>query len=66
MESKRIHRQIVRTPEEKRRLAEIRARFQSERPGIEELLASGDAMEVVSHGEYLDLLTMLARTQETS
>ena len=60
MESKRIHRQIERTPEEKKRLAEIRARFQSERPGLQDLLASGDATEVVSHGEYLDLLTMLA------
>jgi DNA-binding XRE family transcriptional regulator len=60
MESKRIHRQVERTPEEKQRLAEIRARFQSERPGLEDLLASGDATEVVSHAEYLDLLKMLA------
>ncbi len=64
MESKRIHRKIVRTPEEKKRLAEIRARFQSERPSLEQLLASGDATEVVSHGEYLDLLTMLARLKK--
>ena len=64
MESKRIHRQIERTPEEKKRLAEIRARFQSERPGLQELLASGDATEIASHGEYLDLLTMLARLKK--
>ena len=60
MESKRIHRVIERSPEERNRLAEIRARFQRERPGLHELLASGDATEVVFHGEYLDLLTMLA------
>jgi DNA-binding XRE family transcriptional regulator len=64
MESKRIHRQIERTPEERKNLAEIRARFQSQRPGLQELLDSGDATEVVLHGEYLDLLTMLAKLKK--
>jgi DNA-binding XRE family transcriptional regulator len=61
MESKRIHRKIARSPEEMKQLAEVRARFQAERPGLQDLLASGDATEVVSHGEYLDLLTTLAK-----
>lgn len=60
MKGKRIHREIARTPQEKRRLEEIRKRFQRQRPGLEDLLASGDATEVVSQGEYLDLRVMLA------
>lgn len=60
MSAKRIHRRIERTPEQQRRLDEIRERFQREKPGIEDLLASGDASEVVSQGEYLDLRAMLA------
>ena len=60
MSAKRIHRKIERTPEQQRRLEEIRERFQRERPGLEDLLASGDATEVVSQGEYLDLRAMLA------
>jgi predicted transcriptional regulator len=60
MSGKRIHRKIERPPDEQRRLKEIRDRFQRERPGLEDLLASGDATEVVSHGEYLDLRAMLA------
>ncbi|MCL4206236.1 MAG: helix-turn-helix transcriptional regulator [Pirellulaceae bacterium] len=59
MSGKRIHRAMPRTPEEKRRLQEIRERFQQERPGLDDLLASGDATEVVVQGEYLDLCTML-------
>ena len=30
-------------------------------PGLEDLLASGDATEVVLQGEYLDLMTMLTK-----
>ncbi len=59
MTGERIHRSMPRTPEEKRRLQEIRERFQQERPGLDDLLASGDATEVVVQGEYLDLCTML-------
>ena len=60
MSAKRIHRKIERTPEQQRQLEEVRERFQQERPGLEELLADGDAAEVVAQGEYLDLRTMLA------
>jgi DNA-binding XRE family transcriptional regulator len=61
MDSRRNQRKIERSAEEKARLTEIRARIQAERPGLQDLLASGDATEVVSHGEYLDLLAMLAK-----
>jgi hypothetical protein len=57
MSGERIHRNMTRTPEEKRRLQEIREHFQQERPGLDDLLASGDATEVVAQGEYLDLCT---------
>jgi predicted transcriptional regulator len=60
MSGKRIHRKIERTPEAQRQLDEIRERFQRERPGLEDLLASGDVTDVVSQGEYLDLRAMLA------
>jgi predicted transcriptional regulator len=59
MTDHRIHRKIKRTPDQQGRLEEIRQRFQRERPGLEDLVASGDAGEVVMHGEYLDLRTML-------
>jgi len=61
MAPQRIHRKVARSVEEKKRLAEIRRRFHAERPGLQDLIASGDATEVVSHGEYLDLLAMLAK-----
>lgn len=64
MDGKRVHRKIERTAEEKRRLKEIRDRFQRERPGPDELLASGDATEFVSQGEYLHLLSLLAALKE--
>src|SRR5664280_1592666 len=59
MSEKRIHRKIERTPDQQRRLEEVRERFQLERPGLEDLLASGDAAEVVPQGEYLELRAML-------
>jgi predicted transcriptional regulator len=59
MREKRIHRKIERTPEQQRQLNEVRERFQRERPGLDDLLASGDATEVVPQGEYLELRAML-------
>ena len=64
MTTKRMHRKIERTPEEQRRWEEIRERSQRERPGLDELLASGDVTEVVPQGEYLDLLAMLAELKK--
>jgi predicted transcriptional regulator len=60
MNGKRIHRKIERTAEEQRQLDEIRRRFRNQKPGLEDLLASGDAAEAVSQGEYVDLRKMLA------
>jgi predicted transcriptional regulator len=60
MDGKRIHRKIERTAEERRQLGEIRDRFQRQKPGLDDLLAKGDAAEVVSQGEYVDLRKMLA------
>lgn len=64
MSAKRIHRKVERTPEEQRQLDEIRERFQRERPGLDDLLASGDVTDVVSQGEYLDLRAMLAELKK--
>ena len=60
MSEKHSHRKIERTPEQQGELERLRARFQRERPGLEDLLASGDALDVVSQGEYLDLRATLA------
>jgi DNA-binding XRE family transcriptional regulator len=60
MNAKRIQRKIERTPEDRRRLEKVRKRFQQERPSLKDLLASGDASEAVTQGEYLDLREMLA------
>jgi predicted transcriptional regulator len=59
MSGKRIHRKIERTPEQQRELEKVRERFQRERPGLKDLLAAGDAAEVVPQGEYLELRAML-------
>ena len=64
MSAKRIHRKIKRTPEQQKQLEKTRRRFQSERPGLADLLSSGDATEVVSQGEYLDLQVMLAKLKK--
>jgi len=59
MSEKRIQRKIERTPEQQRQLKEIRDRFQHDRPGLEDLLACGDATEAIPQGEYLELRAML-------
>lgn len=64
MESKRIHRRIERTPEEREALQRIRERFQSQRPSMEELLATGDVSEFVPLGEYLSIRSTLLALQE--
>jgi predicted transcriptional regulator len=64
MSGKRIHRKIERSPEKQREIEAIRERFNLEKPGLEDLLASGDATEVVSQGEYLDLLAMLVKLKQ--
>jgi predicted transcriptional regulator len=59
MSEKRTHRKIERTPDQQRRLEEIREHFQHQRPGLQDLLATGDATEVVPQGGYLELRAML-------
>ena len=55
MSTKRIHRELQRTPEERERIERIRQRFQTERPTPEELLASGEVAEFLPTGEYLSV-----------
>lgn len=55
MSSKRTHRKIERTPEDKKRIEDVRQRFQAARPAPGELLASGDVSEFVPLGEYVDI-----------
>jgi DNA-binding XRE family transcriptional regulator len=58
--AKRMHRMIERSPEERQKLREIREKFQRERPSLKKLRESGDVSEVVTQGEYVNLLAMLA------
>jgi predicted transcriptional regulator len=64
MSEKRTHRKIERTPDQQRRLEEIRERFQHQRPALQDLLAAGDATEVVPQGEYLELRAMLGTLKQ--
>jgi ribosome-binding protein aMBF1 (putative translation factor) len=57
---KRVHRKIDRSSEEKARLKAIRDRFQSERPSLDELVASGEYTEPVKHGVTLDAMQLAA------
>lgn len=45
---------IERTPEEKKRLEEIREKFQREKPGLDELIASGEYEGPVRLGKIID------------
>lgn len=50
---------IERSPEEVQRLADIRERFQRERPTAEELAASGEYYPPIRHSDYWDFVEML-------
>jgi DNA-binding XRE family transcriptional regulator len=58
--AKRSHRKIERTPEHRQEIEAIRERFRRERPSLQKLRESGDVSEVVTQGEYVNLLAMLA------
>ena len=58
--AKRVHRKIERTPEHEREIEAIRERFRRERPSLKKLRESGEVDEVVTQGEYVGLLAMLA------
>jgi DNA-binding XRE family transcriptional regulator len=57
---KRTHLKIQRTPEEQARLRAAREKFQTERPGIDELVASGEYEGPMPLGVYQDLVETLA------
>ena len=59
MTIERIHRKIDRTPEEQTRIEAIRQYYQANRPGPDELLASGDVDDFVPLGEYLSLVSAI-------
>jgi DNA-binding XRE family transcriptional regulator len=57
---KRTHLKILRTPEERARLQAAREKFQAERPGLDELIASGEYEGPMPLGVYQDLSETLA------
>jgi len=52
----RMHRKRDASPEEKARLQAIRDHFQTARPSLDELVASGEYSEPVPHGVTLDTM----------
>jgi DNA-binding XRE family transcriptional regulator len=58
--AKRTHRKIERTPQHQQEIEAIRERFRRDRPSLQKLRDSGDVSEVVTQGEYVGLLVMLA------
>ena len=61
MERKRITMATKRTPDELAELRAERERFGKERPGLDDLIASGevDPADVSTMGDYLDLLDVV-------
>jgi hypothetical protein len=53
MEFRRVHRKTDRTPEELAWLKEIREKFQRERPGLDDLAASGEYDGPFRHGDVM-------------
>lgn len=58
--AKRMQRKIERSPEHQQEIEAIRERSRRERPSLQKLRESGDVSEIVTQGEYVDLLAMLA------
>jgi DNA-binding XRE family transcriptional regulator len=58
--AKPVHRKIERTPEHEREIEAIREQFRRERPSLKKLRELGDVDDVVTQGEYVSLLAMLA------
>jgi DNA-binding XRE family transcriptional regulator len=52
----RMHRKIEHTSEDKARLQTIRDHFQTTRPSLDDLVASGEYSEPVQHGVTLDAM----------
>jgi ribosome-binding protein aMBF1 (putative translation factor) len=64
MSGERIHRKLDRTPEEIARLKATRARLQSEKPTVEQLLAEGGHEDVVALGDLLVVHQIAHRLKE--
>lgn len=54
------HRSRVRTPDEVENDRRVRSKYQSTRPSLEDLLATGDYAPPITQGEYLDLMSFAA------
>jgi len=54
------YRSRLRTPEEVENDRRVRAKYQSTRPSLDDLLATGDYTPPISQGEYLDLMSFAA------
>jgi transcriptional regulator with XRE-family HTH domain len=63
-ENKRLHCQINWTAEDRARHQAIRAKFQAERPTLEQLVASGEYSEPVLQGAYWELARIIASLRE--
>ncbi|HUY91188.1 MAG TPA: helix-turn-helix transcriptional regulator [Pirellulales bacterium] len=55
---------IERSPEEKKRLADVREKFQREKPGLDELIASGEYEGPVRLGDFLELAALTKALKE--
>jgi hypothetical protein len=60
MALRRVHRKIERTPEELAELRATRERFQREKPGLDDLIASGDYEGPFRHGDVMAFLSAVA------
>lgn len=58
--AERVHRVIDRTPEDRARIAAARDRFQAEKPGLDELVASGEYAGPMPLGVYQELAGTVA------
>jgi ribosome-binding protein aMBF1 (putative translation factor) len=52
---RRIHRSRVQTPEQEAAERALRQRFQTEKPTLDDLVASGDVTQVFTMGDYWEL-----------
>ena len=53
MTGERVFKDLNWTPEDRARHEAVRARFRSERPNLEQLIASGEYFGPIPHGAYL-------------
>jgi DNA-binding XRE family transcriptional regulator len=61
---RRVHQKIDWTPEDRARHKAVREKFQAERPGLEDLLASGEYLGPLPQGDYLALRRFLHALRE--